>query len=155
MVETARLWYEVSIVSPGIEELFRANKSLELGTCTTEWQPIDIVEEKYRPAKPNHQSSGSKVENAASLGRMYLLANQVVEKIDAVGWANTGIGIEPESGGLPSGSAFGRSCFYPLNPPARSVPQTTSGRPTQPARPGEGVSAREDPSVAANQEDYW
>jgi hypothetical protein len=157
MLETARLWYEVSIVNPAIEELFRPNKSLELGSCTTDWLPMDIVEEKYRPANPSQQSSRPKVENAACLGRLYLLANQVVEKIDAVGWANAGIGIEPESGGLPSGSAFGRSSVYPINPipiPC-SVPQTPSGRPSQPMRPAEPVSGRDDASAAANEDDFW
>lgn len=150
MVDAARFWYEASVISPGIEEMFHPNKTLELGSCISAWQPVDILEEKCRPAH-GQQSSNPKPATIASLNEMYLLADLLVKKIDTVGWANDGLGIEPDSAAIGSGSAIERSTL----PPSAILPGSflqTSYR-----RSADAEKAVDSVTLAGGQggADYW
>ena len=120
MVDNSRLWYEVSIVSPGIDELLVSNKEIDLGNCTTAWSPVDLL----------GRDGGSPLSNVASylgsagLGGMFRLANQLVGKVDSVGWANEGPAVDIANPAAGVGSTVSRSVVGALPAPGTNVKST-------------------------------
>ncbi|KAL1954686.1 hypothetical protein VTO42DRAFT_790 [Malbranchea cinnamomea] len=118
MVEGSRLWYEVSIVNPTIEGLLQSNRDVELGSCTTAWAPSVLLGDEQQPpaATKDTSQNGSNVSQSSGflagptiLGLMYRVANQVVQRIDCVGWGNQGACLDlPDQLGV-NGSVIGRS----------------------------------------------
>lgn len=114
MLKKGRLWYEVSIVSPAIEDVLHSNVSLELGERTEDWCSSDLMGNEANLVTPNHPKATTKQENKkenndvkeptispvaaaigkAGIGETFRVLTTVVEKIDGVGFWNSGPGVE-------------------------------------------------------------
>lgn len=124
MIRKGRLWHEVSVVSPAIEAILKANSNLEVGECTEDWTSTDLLgKDAYLVRSENSdavESSSSastpvsqplrRVESAigpAGLGEMFRLTRTIVERIDGVGYHNVGPGIEAARAAVASGTVVG------------------------------------------------
>lgn len=109
MVRKGRLWYEVSVVSPAIEDVLHCNVNLELGERTEDWCSSDLMGNEANLVTPSVPTSNqernskdkgptiSPVAGAigkAGIGEMFRVLTTIVEKIDGVGYWNQGPGIE-------------------------------------------------------------
>lgn len=150
MVDDSRLWYEVSIVSPVIERVLRSNKDIDIGSCTTAWSPSDffgddaLLSTESKTAAPGPVSTVASEIGSAGLGQMYRLANQLVEKIDSVGWANQGPALDLPDPTCMTGSIVARSTIGV--PGAQSVAASTGydylkSKGPGTTKPGEDVDA--------------
>jgi hypothetical protein len=101
MVDNDRLWYEVSVVSPAIEEILRANRDLDIGECTNSWCASDLLghdaflgltQQGQAPSEPLSRVASQ--IGQAGLGELFRVADLIVGKIDGAGWANFGPGVE-------------------------------------------------------------
>ncbi|KAF3481991.1 uncharacterized protein GIQ15_04750 [Arthroderma uncinatum] len=96
MVDTSRLWFEASIVSPAIEKIFETNKYLTVGERVDSWFPDDLlgieshlggnVTEESRPVE--FLTMAERAVGSSGIGSLFRLARKVVEKIDVIGWGN-------------------------------------------------------------------
>ncbi|EFR02148.1 hypothetical protein MGYG_05150 [Nannizzia gypsea CBS 118893] len=96
MAEGSRLWYEASIVSPAIEEVFKANKNLTVGERVDSWRSDDLlgieshlggnITETDRPEE--FLTKAERTIGSSGIGSLFRVARKVVEKVDVVGWAN-------------------------------------------------------------------
>ncbi|KAK2873493.1 hypothetical protein FQN49_002309 [Arthroderma sp. PD_2] len=96
MVDTSRLWYEASVVSPAIEEVLKSNKYLNVGERVDSWCPDDLlgteshlggnIAGESRPA--DYLTTAERAIGLSGIGNLFRVAKKVVEKIDAIGWAN-------------------------------------------------------------------
>ncbi|PGH33607.1 hypothetical protein GX50_03595 [[Emmonsia] crescens] len=108
MVVDHRLWYEMSVINPAIEEILHSNKYLEFGDTTVPWSTFKSENVKTPETCPlnltkqfnNHTPSPSPTVEISSkdVSKMFHAANKIVQKIDGVGWAN--FGPEAQAGGL-------------------------------------------------------
>ncbi|OJD23549.1 hypothetical protein ACJ73_05098 [Blastomyces percursus] len=106
MVDDHRLWYEVSVINPKIEETLRSNKYLEFGDAVTSWsvfKPPPAKNEK-RPTNATTTAKTSETSIADSklpeqptseissknVSEMFHASNKIVQKIDNVGRDNFG-----------------------------------------------------------------
>ncbi|KAL2009560.1 hypothetical protein VTN00DRAFT_5367 [Thermoascus crustaceus] len=114
MAKKGRLWYEVSVVSPAIEDVLHSNVSLELGERTEDWCSSDLMGNEANLVTPNHPNTTTNHDNnndnndvkdstispvaaaigKAGIGEMFRLLTTVVEKIDGIGFWNSGPGVE-------------------------------------------------------------
>ncbi|EQL32412.1 hypothetical protein BDFG_05424 [Blastomyces dermatitidis ATCC 26199] len=106
MVDDHRLWYEISVMNPTIEEILHSNKYLEFGDTVTSWSVF-----KPPPAKNGKRStnaitaaktSETSIANSKlpeqptseisskDVSEMFHAANKIVQKIDDVGRDNYG-----------------------------------------------------------------
>ncbi|KLJ06501.1 hypothetical protein EMPG_10098 [Blastomyces silverae] len=106
MVDDHRLWYEMSVINPTIEEILRSNKYLEFGDTVTSWSifkpppaknekrsanatttakisETSITDSKF-PEQPTSEISSKDVSE------MFHAANKIVQRIDDVGRDNFG-----------------------------------------------------------------
>lgn len=135
-----RQWYEVSLVSPAIEAILKANANVEIGERTDDWRSPDLLGKDAMLASDNDIPASelgdtsmalspplSPVATAigkAGLGELLGLTKTVVEKIDGIGFFNYGPGVEAvrvASGGFAGGATAGTANFNPnpsLNPMA-------------------------------------
>ncbi|KAE8148413.1 hypothetical protein BDV25DRAFT_141797 [Aspergillus avenaceus] len=99
MIRKGRQWYEVSIVSPVIEALLDANKSIEVGERTDDWSSCDLLGSDVALLNSDTAVSSSSgllpsavasVIGPAGIGGLLRLTRAVVEKIDGVGNRNHG-----------------------------------------------------------------
>ncbi|KAL4890611.1 hypothetical protein BDV59DRAFT_92189 [Aspergillus ambiguus] len=99
MTKHGRLWYEVTLVSPVIETILKANRTLEVGERTDDWRSIDLFGNNATFLCNDGSSGGdtpatlSPVATAvgnAGLGELFRLTKTVVEKIDDIGHWNSG-----------------------------------------------------------------
>lgn len=139
-----RQWYEVSLVSPAIEAILKANANVEIGERTDDWRSPDLLGKDAMLASdhPAIELGGdsdasmalspplSPVATAigkAGLGELLGLTKTVVDKIDGIGFFNYGPGVEAvraASGGFAGGATApapgaGTASFNPnpsLNP---------------------------------------
>ncbi|KAM5442979.1 hypothetical protein MferCBS31731_001853 [Microsporum ferrugineum] len=96
MVDDSRLWFEASIVSPAIDEVLKANKNLTVGERVDSWCPDDLlgieshlggnIAETGR--SDEFLTAAERAVGSAGIGSLFRVARKVVEKIDAIGWAN-------------------------------------------------------------------
>ncbi|KAL3465283.1 hypothetical protein BJX64DRAFT_285536 [Aspergillus heterothallicus] len=93
MTRDGRLWYEVSLVSPALEAILKANMSLEVGERTKDWRAADLLGE--HAALCGEDSSDSVAANpvamaigAGGVANLVELAKTLVPKIDGVGFSN-------------------------------------------------------------------
>ncbi|OAX79959.1 hypothetical protein ACJ72_05718 [Emergomyces africanus] len=117
MVVDHRLWYEMSVINPKVEDILRSNKYLEFGDSSTvswstfkpparnEQQPTSKSPETC-PAELNHArqfdnrtpSPYPMAEiRSKDVSDMFHAANKIVQKIDGVGSANFGPEAEAAS----------------------------------------------------------
>ncbi|KAL5336691.1 hypothetical protein BJX70DRAFT_409609 [Aspergillus crustosus] len=94
MIQRGNLWYELSLVSPAIEAILRANKQLEVGERVEDWRSIDLLgqdaalfPEQQSNSRPSPAAAGI---GSAGLTRMLRLAMKMIEKMDGVGACNCG-----------------------------------------------------------------
>ncbi|KAL4872294.1 hypothetical protein BDV12DRAFT_153272 [Aspergillus spectabilis] len=94
MIQRGKLWYELSLVSPAIETILKANKSLEVGERVQDWHSTDLF--GYDAALLTEQPSTSPLSpvaanvGAAGIADMLRLAKSMIEKMDGVGACNRG-----------------------------------------------------------------
>ncbi|KAF3898292.1 hypothetical protein GTR04_0079 [Trichophyton interdigitale] len=96
MVEGSRLWFEVSIVSPAIEEVLKANKNLAVGERVDSWRSGDLLGAESHLGgnitetdRPNEfLTTAERTIGSSGIGSLFRVARKVVEKVDVVGWAN-------------------------------------------------------------------
>ncbi|PGH02992.1 hypothetical protein GX51_04310 [Blastomyces parvus] len=104
MVDDRRLWYEMSVINPTIEEILRSNKDLEFGDAAASWsvfKPPPTKKEKrsintITTAKASETSlADSKFPEqttseirSTDVSEMFHAANKIVQQIDNVGRAN-------------------------------------------------------------------
>ncbi|EEP76721.1 predicted protein [Uncinocarpus reesii 1704] len=110
MVDNSRLWYEVSIVSPAIEKILESNRNLSVGARTWNWEPHDLLGVDAS-ITTEHAAEAKRRVGADGLPNMYRIASRLTAKIDGVGWANPGPGIEvraslPASSSVAAGSTL-------------------------------------------------
>ncbi|KAJ5818780.1 hypothetical protein N7474_004371 [Penicillium riverlandense] len=103
MVSTGRQWWEVSLVSPVINVLLKANGSLQPGDRTQDWTAAELLGrdiEISTTSTPVADAIGS-----GGLGDLLRATKLVVENIDPVGYYNNGPGAEaPKSAGASGAS---------------------------------------------------
>ncbi|TQB75488.1 hypothetical protein MPDQ_002781 [Monascus purpureus] len=104
MVEKGRQWYEVSVVSPSIEAILKANSNLEMGERTDDWRSLDLLGNDASIVLPDSNATArpalsrvASVIGDAGLGEMLRLTKMVVEKIDGIGVFNVGPYIDRET----------------------------------------------------------
>ncbi|OJD17067.1 hypothetical protein AJ78_02815 [Emergomyces pasteurianus Ep9510] len=108
MVDDHRLWYEMSIIHPKIEDILRSNKHLEFGDNSVSWtafkppggneQQLTAKTPETRPAELNARRCDNRTPPPCPMAEIsskdvsdtFHGANKIVQKIDAVGWANVG-----------------------------------------------------------------
>ena len=104
MLKNGRMWYEVSLVSPAIEELLRQNANIDFGEATEDWRGVDLFgRDATLFENTNTPSPVSVAIGTAGIGDLLRIAKTVVEKTDGVGYWNVGPGIDAARVG-PSGS---------------------------------------------------
>ncbi|KAI9374383.1 hypothetical protein BJX61DRAFT_540831 [Aspergillus egyptiacus] len=92
MRRRGRTWYEVSLVSPAIETILKANSSLEVGERTDDWRAADLFGDaaaslaEQSSEKPT--SSVAAAIGAGGIAHLFRLARTVVEKLDGIGSHN-------------------------------------------------------------------
>lgn len=92
MVSTGRQWWEVSLVSPVINMLLKANGSLQPGDRTQDWTAAELLGRDMEIS-----TTSTPVANAigsGGLGDLLRATKIVVENIDPVGYYNNGPGAE-------------------------------------------------------------
>ncbi|PGH26804.1 hypothetical protein AJ80_01570 [Polytolypa hystricis UAMH7299] len=108
MVDYHRLWYEVSVIGAAVENLLNINIPAEIGDCTNLWSASDLLGFDKTLLEELEASNACETKGTAAavaeiipkgldsgpLGAMLSLAHKVVDKIDGVGWANQGPGVE-------------------------------------------------------------
>lgn len=105
MVDDHRLWYEMSVINPAIEEILRSNKYLDFGDTNISWSTFKPpVKNEKRSASDTNTAKKSEIHPAVlnppelpiaeisskDVSELFQAANRIVEKIDGVGWANFG-----------------------------------------------------------------
>lgn len=123
-----RQWYEVSLVSPAIEAILKANANVEIGERTDDWRSTDLLGKdallfSENPV-PELGGSGGDGDGSASmalspplspvataigkagLGELLQLTKTVVEKIDGIGFFNYGPGVEAVRAASGGGGGF-------------------------------------------------
>lgn len=105
MVDDHRLWYEMSVINPTIEEILRSNKYLDFGDTNISWSTFKPpVKNEKRSASDTNTAKSSEIHPAVlnppelpiaeisskDVSELFQAANRIVEKIDGVGWANSG-----------------------------------------------------------------
>ncbi|KAJ5625516.1 hypothetical protein N7510_001825 [Penicillium lagena] len=103
MVSTGRQWWEVSLVSPIINMLLKANGSLQPGDRTQDWTAAELLGRDMdisTTPTPVADAIGS-----GGLGDLLRATKLVVENIDPVGYYNNG----PDAEGSKSAGAGGAS----------------------------------------------
>lgn len=109
MVNCHRLWYEVSLVSSAIEDMFLENKDLAPGDSVTTWQESDvlgkdahidtshkkqatkeIVTREDTTDEPANNHTQANAVGGACLGEMLRIATRVISRLDGVGYWNEG-----------------------------------------------------------------
>jgi hypothetical protein len=103
MGKSGRMWYEVSLVSPAIEAILRANTTLEVGERTDDWRSIDLFgnDAAFLGDDPSTMSPVATAIGNAGLGELFRLTKTVVEKMDGIGYWNSGLAVEAV-GNVPS-----------------------------------------------------
>ncbi|GAD94222.1 conserved hypothetical protein [Paecilomyces variotii No. 5] len=108
MIEKGRLWHEVSIISPTMEDVLRSNSDLEVGECTQDWSPTDLMGNEAHLVLPGHAKKGNQDSKSstqsrspvaaaigsAGIGELFCVASTVVQKMDSVGFWNLGPGVD-------------------------------------------------------------
>lgn len=100
MTRTGRQWYEVSLVSPAIEDILKSNSNIEIGERTEEWRSSDLLGNDIALLAPNNAAAAStspvsSAIGAAGLGELLRLTKTVIEKLDGIGYWNSRPGLEP------------------------------------------------------------
>ncbi|KAL5357634.1 hypothetical protein BJX96DRAFT_172706 [Aspergillus floccosus] len=115
MAKNGRMWYEVSLVSPAVEAILRANITLEVGERTDDWRSIDLFGNNvtYLRGDPSSVSPVATAIGNAGLGELFRLTKEVVEKMDGIGYWNSGLAVEaadnvPSRPFLKAGVSVGR-----------------------------------------------
>ncbi|PWY89273.1 hypothetical protein BO70DRAFT_285619 [Aspergillus heteromorphus CBS 117.55] len=91
MIRRGRLWYEVSLVSPGIESLLRSNADLEVGERAEDWRSADLLgRDAVLAGEPTPITPVATAIGAGGLGDLLRLTHQVMRKADGVGYWNEG-----------------------------------------------------------------
>ncbi|KKK23914.1 hypothetical protein P175DRAFT_0469446 [Aspergillus ochraceoroseus IBT 24754] len=93
MARRGKMWHEVSLVSPLIEAMLKANANLEVGEQTNDWRSTDLFgkDDALPPNQlPNPLSPTAAAIGGAGLVGLFRLARTVVEKIDWAGYWNQG-----------------------------------------------------------------
>ncbi|KAL2831767.1 hypothetical protein BDW59DRAFT_157726 [Aspergillus cavernicola] len=94
MRQRGKSWYEVSLVSPSIETMLKANSSLEIGERTDDWRAADLFgndaaflmeQGSDSPTSPVAAAIG-----AGGIADLFRLTKTVVEKLDSIGSHNSG-----------------------------------------------------------------
>lgn len=91
MIRTGRQWYEVSLVSPAIEDFLKSNSNIEIGERTEEWRSSDLLGKDAALLSSTNAATTTPVSTAigaAGLGELIRLTQVVVEKLDGVGYWN-------------------------------------------------------------------
>ncbi|KAK1143212.1 hypothetical protein N8T08_006910 [Aspergillus melleus] len=99
MLKAGRQWYEVSLVSPAIEAILKANANLELGEHTDDWCATDLFgnDASLIHDKPTDSAESrapialSPVASAigdAGIGNLLRVAKNIIKKMDGVGFWN-------------------------------------------------------------------
>ncbi|THC98518.1 hypothetical protein EYZ11_002026 [Aspergillus tanneri] len=96
MLKNGRQWYEVSLVSPAIETILKANANLELGERTDDWRSTDLFGKDALLCNDSSEDSRAKASPGpvavaigdTGIGDLFRLAKMVIEKIDGVGFWN-------------------------------------------------------------------
>lgn len=137
MLKKDRLWYEVSLVSPAIEAILKANAGVEIGERTEDWRSTDILgkdsllfSDDIGHGIPLLSPVAAAI-GAAGLGELFTLTKTVVEKIDGVGFWNYGPGVEAvrvaaATAAAGAGAGAGASIAAPLFLPIGMSRQTSS-----------------------------
>ncbi|KAL2834719.1 hypothetical protein BJY01DRAFT_80562 [Aspergillus pseudoustus] len=95
MTQRGKMWYEVSLVSPALEAILKANECLEIGERTEDWRAAELfgecaallTEESPNPAADNTVAAAI---GGGGIANLFELANIIVPKIDGVGHFNSG-----------------------------------------------------------------
>ena len=95
MIRTGRQWYEVSLISPAIEDLLKSNASMEVGERTEDWRSSDLLGKDASLLSPLATTPVSSAVGSAGIGELLRLTQTVVEKLDGVGYWNGW--VAPES----------------------------------------------------------
>ncbi|KAL2870069.1 uncharacterized protein BJX67DRAFT_391355 [Aspergillus lucknowensis] len=107
MIQKGKLWYEISLVSPALEAVLKANAKLEIGERTEDWRAADLFggySALLADQPPNSQPNPvAAAIGAGGFANLFRIANTVVEKIDGVGYFNPG----PMAADTPRASAAG------------------------------------------------
>lgn len=123
MLKKDRLWYEVSLVSPAIEAILKANAGVEIGERTEDWRSTDLLGKDALLFSDDigHDipllSPVATAIGAAGLGELFTLTKIVVEKIDGIGFWNYGPGVEAVRVAAATAAAAGASIVAPLSLP--------------------------------------
>ncbi|KAL3478983.1 hypothetical protein BJX99DRAFT_255984 [Aspergillus californicus] len=92
MRKSGNVWHEVSLVSPAIEAVLKANLTLNVGERTEDWKATDLL--GNYGALLTEQSSNEPISpvgvaiGAGGIGDLFRLAKTVVEKLDGIGSHN-------------------------------------------------------------------
>ncbi|KAL4883713.1 hypothetical protein BJY04DRAFT_216061 [Aspergillus karnatakaensis] len=90
MVQKNKLWYELSLVSPAIETILKANKGLEVGERVEDWRSADLFGSDAASLTGEPLTPVAAEIGGAGLADMLRLAKNIVEKMDGVGACNRG-----------------------------------------------------------------
>ncbi|KAI9044759.1 uncharacterized protein KD926_011730 [Aspergillus affinis] len=99
MLKAGRQWYEVSLVSPAIEAILKANANIEFGERTDDWCATDLL---GNDASLTHDKPAGSVETHApislspvasaigdaGIGNLFRVAKNIIGKMDGVGYWN-------------------------------------------------------------------
>ena len=118
MLKTGRQWYEVSLVSPAIEAILKANADLELGERTDDWCSTDlfgndaslVCEQPTGSAETQVPIPPSPVASAigdAGIGSLLRLAKKIIGKMDGVGYWNYNPQADTDTVRMPPPSSLG------------------------------------------------
>jgi hypothetical protein len=98
MVSTGRQWWEVSLVSPIINMLLKANGSLQPGDRTQDWTAAELLGRDMEISTTSTLVADT--IGSGGLGDLLRATKLVVENIDPVGYYNNGPAAEvPKSAG--------------------------------------------------------
>ncbi|KAL4957378.1 hypothetical protein BDW69DRAFT_180696 [Aspergillus filifer] len=94
MIESGKVWYELSLVSSAIETILKTNASLKVGECTKEWCSSDLFGDAAasltgQPADSPKSPAAVAIGNTG-IADMLQVAKSVVENMDNVGACNRG-----------------------------------------------------------------
>ncbi|KAJ9319330.1 hypothetical protein DTO271D3_99 [Paecilomyces variotii] len=172
MIEKGRLWHEVSIVSPTMENVLNSNSGLEVGECTQDWSPIDLMGNEAHivlPGRAKERNADSKncaqtpspiaaAIGSAGIAEMFRVASTVVQKMDSVGFWNMGPGIDAAKKAAGFEVLFSTNTFFAGTltgaPSMSMVKADTKGRNFEDL---ESVKEMDSASVAGEREvlEFW